>query len=86
MSYEIIFETKKNNIINNSLINNELKFYNEFDYVIIINENQKINLVIGVIANYDWIIIEHFYVPFIKAKFENYECIIIVTKKIHRKK
>ena len=43
------------------------------------NNTHKKNLLIGVLSNYNWEVVEPFFVSFKNAKFENCDCIIFVN-------
>ena len=43
------------------------------------NNTHKKNLLIGVLSNYNWEVVEPFFVSFKSAKFDNCDCIIFVN-------
>lgn len=51
------------------------KYINDYKKL---NNTKRKNLIIGVVANYNWTIIESFFKSYNKAKFENCECIMFV--------
>ena len=78
INFFIISKASKNNsFTNNEKINSQKEtVFNNDSYTS--NNIAKKNLIIGVITNYDWRTVAPFFLSYMKAGFENCECVMFV--------